>query len=496
MAINNDLPVFLKNIADAIREKKGTSELINPQDFSDEIASISSGGESLPLVQGIDLTSLPQSGLLSRSESKKIDSNRTLMILDANDGMTAESFVCEYNSETKILTTLFTSSGETHFIGELSNGDLIISGETASATYLYSKATSTSKQICYSGSSFAVQTGDKILLTTMMGVAVYDMTMDYCDDMAYMDDYGYGSGKAVGDKIFFGEGINSLMSGTGILMYDTTSNTFTKIYSSGTWFAEVVINDRVLFRGLDSSSKGIVVCDSSTGTATLKSLGDRYQHLVLVDNICFMAKFSGSGLLVYRYDTNALTSVYSSGSYWVRTIKADNDTILLSTVTERDGVLAYTISTNTAQKVYSTGGVNKFIKIGGKILLLAYHVHSYDISSKTFAEIYKGSYWHNGQAINDEYCLIASGADSNGEVLLYTLSTNSASVIYQYFGANSMPKFTLSGNNCYIEGLTNNINIDSNVSSTNKLYIKLLFDYDTKSISLNNSTYLILPSEA
>lgn len=40
MAKNNNLPDFLKDVADAIREKKGTSNLINPQDFSTEIEGI------------------------------------------------------------------------------------------------------------------------------------------------------------------------------------------------------------------------------------------------------------------------------------------------------------------------------------------------------------------------------------------------------------------------------------------------------------------------
>lgn len=44
MAKNNNLTDFLTDVADAIREKKGTTELINPQDFSAEIASIESSG--------------------------------------------------------------------------------------------------------------------------------------------------------------------------------------------------------------------------------------------------------------------------------------------------------------------------------------------------------------------------------------------------------------------------------------------------------------------
>lgn len=44
MAKNDNLKDFLTDVADAIRAKKGTSEPINPQDFSAEIASIETGG--------------------------------------------------------------------------------------------------------------------------------------------------------------------------------------------------------------------------------------------------------------------------------------------------------------------------------------------------------------------------------------------------------------------------------------------------------------------
>jgi hypothetical protein len=44
MAKNDNLKDFLTDLADAIREKKGTSGPINPQDFTSEIASIETGG--------------------------------------------------------------------------------------------------------------------------------------------------------------------------------------------------------------------------------------------------------------------------------------------------------------------------------------------------------------------------------------------------------------------------------------------------------------------
>lgn len=44
MSKQNNLNDFLKDVADTIREKKGTDDLINPQDFSSEIANMSGSG--------------------------------------------------------------------------------------------------------------------------------------------------------------------------------------------------------------------------------------------------------------------------------------------------------------------------------------------------------------------------------------------------------------------------------------------------------------------
>ena len=44
MSKDNNLHDYLSDLADAIREKKGTTEPINAQNFADEIRSIESGG--------------------------------------------------------------------------------------------------------------------------------------------------------------------------------------------------------------------------------------------------------------------------------------------------------------------------------------------------------------------------------------------------------------------------------------------------------------------
>lgn len=56
MAKNDNLTDFLTDVANAIRTKKGTTALINPQDFSMEIASIQTGGGSDMLQERVDKT--------------------------------------------------------------------------------------------------------------------------------------------------------------------------------------------------------------------------------------------------------------------------------------------------------------------------------------------------------------------------------------------------------------------------------------------------------
>lgn len=61
MAKDNNLQDFLTDVANAIREKKGTSELINPQDFSKEIISLA-GGNDVDIMKIVDLTDINLNG--------------------------------------------------------------------------------------------------------------------------------------------------------------------------------------------------------------------------------------------------------------------------------------------------------------------------------------------------------------------------------------------------------------------------------------------------
>ena len=67
MAKNDNLKDFLTDVADAIREKKGTEDLINPQNFSEEIRNLQSGegGGSASSWKYFDMSmELPNKGML------------------------------------------------------------------------------------------------------------------------------------------------------------------------------------------------------------------------------------------------------------------------------------------------------------------------------------------------------------------------------------------------------------------------------------------------
>lgn len=58
MAKNNNLQDFLIDIADAIREKKGTESAINAQDYHDEILSIQTGDFGIPIYEPLEPLSI------------------------------------------------------------------------------------------------------------------------------------------------------------------------------------------------------------------------------------------------------------------------------------------------------------------------------------------------------------------------------------------------------------------------------------------------------
>lgn len=92
MAKENNLTDFLTDVANAIREKKGSAEKINPQNFSDEIKSIQSGG-ALPPAKPNDVVFYDYDGTIKYSYSwAEVQSLTELPPTPEHSGLTCEGW--------------------------------------------------------------------------------------------------------------------------------------------------------------------------------------------------------------------------------------------------------------------------------------------------------------------------------------------------------------------------------------------------------------------
>lgn len=122
MAKNDNLKDFLTDVADAIREKKGTTDLINPQDFSAEIASIKSGGGAVAVsakavnfrdYDGTILHSYTKDEFLTLSELPPLPTREGLICQEWNwDFADAVEYVTEYGV-LEVGATYITDDGKT-----------------------------------------------------------------------------------------------------------------------------------------------------------------------------------------------------------------------------------------------------------------------------------------------------------------------------------------------------------------------------------------------
>ena len=130
MAKNNNLTDFLKDVADAIRAKKGTSALINPKDFSAEIASIQSGvgGGSVSVspkavnfrdYDGTILHSYTKEEFLALSELPPLPTQEGLICQEWNWTLAdAQEYVAEYGV-LEVGATYITDDGKTRLYIEI-----------------------------------------------------------------------------------------------------------------------------------------------------------------------------------------------------------------------------------------------------------------------------------------------------------------------------------------------------------------------------------------
>ena len=124
MAKNDNLTDFLTDVADAIREKEGSTDLINPQDFSDRIRAIETGGGEGASGGGADdvrfidydgtiLHTFSKGDFLALTEMPSLPSRSGLICQGWNWSLAdAQSYVEKYGKQT-IGATYITDDGKT-----------------------------------------------------------------------------------------------------------------------------------------------------------------------------------------------------------------------------------------------------------------------------------------------------------------------------------------------------------------------------------------------
>jgi hypothetical protein len=105
MAKTDNLKDFLTDVADAIREKKGTTDLINPQDFSAEIASIKSGGGGVVAASPKAVNFRDYDGTILHSYTKgEFLALSAMPGLPTREGLTCQGWNCSFEDAKAYVT--------------------------------------------------------------------------------------------------------------------------------------------------------------------------------------------------------------------------------------------------------------------------------------------------------------------------------------------------------------------------------------------------------
>lgn len=94
MSKQDNLTDFLTDVADAIREKKGTTDKINPQNFSEEIRGIESGGGGIPTAEWNDVNFYDYEGtiLYSYTWDEFVAKNEMPPLPTHHEGLTCQEW--------------------------------------------------------------------------------------------------------------------------------------------------------------------------------------------------------------------------------------------------------------------------------------------------------------------------------------------------------------------------------------------------------------------
>lgn len=312
MGKSNNLDDFLTDLANTIREKKGTNEPINAQDFSSEIASIQSGGNKYPTYPFADVQFIDYDGVLLHSYTwEEALALEELPPLPSHEGLICQgwNYTLEelklQNGKCDIGATYITDDGATRIC--LSIDDLTI-------PYIDIQV----KQSVANGVEFDWGDGSN--------AETFDSTSNYVIRHTYVNKGKY----VISIKVKNG----NLTIGTG----SVNANARNAFVLSGAmnWITDVLIGDNVIFNGRAFSS----MCVNSI-SIPINYTFKPHQFTDIVNTKAFVFPRGLTTLPERAFDTSQISdaiisiphSVTSSGTYFFAITKNFTRLILPSNFT-------------------------------------------------------------------------------------------------------------------------------------------------------------------
>ena len=226
--MSDNLTEFLTEVATAIREKKGTQDLINPQDFADEIKSIEGGGGT-PTAEWNDVNFYDYEGtiLYSYSWNEFVAKNEMPPLPNReSEGLTCQGWnytleeVLEQGGRCDVGAIYIPTDGNTHIFVQIKNPTkdvVIFRGVVQNEDYAYID--------WGDGESDTYSAGSHKFLHQYKNTGIYEIIISYNKVLTSLDighTYYIPAIKMYANRITFG--INYGMSKTEIKELTTSNN--------------------------------------------------------------------------------------------------------------------------------------------------------------------------------------------------------------------------------------------------------------------------------
>lgn len=426
MAKNDNVQDLLIDVANAIREKKGTTEKINPQNFSEEILSIQTGGASEEL-EGV---TIPES-FYGASNIYSFDmGDEILLSCDVDD-----TGLYKYSKATKETTLIYATGRMWQYFQMIEDYCFISSNDwngKSNGLLCYDKLNNTVTIIHNETYGYYFKTifEDKTCLVNVTGKGVW--LFDYNTKtltLTNLNKYANAFYQVGEDCLISSNQAN--FGSNGIYLYQNSTKTFKQVYYSGfNWVNFAKVGNNVVigagYQTTTNAGKGILLYDGITKTiSTLLTTGQEFNYMLTYKNYVLISSNNSSFSGIYLYDDTdrSLTNLPVGNYKWDMIVKELGDKLLIGgTSSSSSGIVGVDLINKTGTKLYSQRYVwDKVVDLDNGDCLIAstreYRngILYYNNTDFTITQLYTDGRWHNFHKTKDGYIITSNGDNSSFE---------------------------------------------------------------------------------